>query len=202
MNDTTTTQLLRDLFAKLTNHPEAIEIGDQPTAGARLWLMKGHPDDEGKLVGKEGSHVNAITFLISAMGMARGETWTFRLITTPGKKNAPPAARKAVISYDPQPLVDLLTRILAELPINDFNVRVGPGRGPRDVLKFEIVIGVRAGVDFQALTTDHTASGHSIHGALTTLYKAIGKNSGVELEVVVAPLSKPSGPAKLAGLQP
>lgn len=191
-----TKTVLRDLVARFTEHPEALEItaqvappDEQTHNWSCFWMMKGHPEDESKLVGKDGAHVRALEFLVSRFGVARLEVHTFRLITKRKPEPRPQAVPNTAMSYDPQPTADLLSRILAELDLGEFLVRVGPGSGARNKLTFLFEILVRDGLDQRILTVraDPNAD-ETIVGAIGTLFRAIAQKDGVRFDIKVSEL--------------
>lgn len=182
-----TEQLLRDLAASLVEHPEALRVAHQIAEdGSIYWAMKGHDDDEPKLVGQRGSHVDAITLLVSQIGKANGKPYTFRLITINAPIDRPKAPPRDVIDYDPAPAKNLLVRILESLEIGAFAVSVGPGPGARNSLTFVFTIGVNDISDFMTLTyRPDPKADETIEGALGTLYRAIAKKDGVRFFIKV-----------------
>lgn len=188
MTTDTTQAILRDLVAAFTFHPEAIEIDSQVAAGSVYWMLRGHPDDEPVLIGKQGGHVRALTFLIQEIGKARGETHTFRLMTEHKPRARPPMEQRSAMRFDPEPARELLVRVLQELAIGDFLVEVGPGVGERRALMFEFTITVRDQRDANVLLAHHVDedNANSLVETLGTLFRAIAKKNGVRFEVKVA----------------
>ncbi len=185
--DTKTKELLRDLVHAFTMHPGDLELEVQHADGAALWMIKGNKEDEPFLVGKGGSHVRALSFLVRCIGLARREKYTFTLITRQAPKVRPPMEPNAAIKHDPSPSQALLVRILEELAIDLFTVSVGPGSGPRNTLTFLFEIFVRDVADYNALTVSpFPDSSETIVGALGTLFRAIAKKNGVRFDIAVA----------------
>jgi len=186
---TETKQLIRDLLASFTNHPEALDIEAQLAPGSAYWMIKGHPEDEPILVGRQGSHVRALAFLIQSFGQARDEQHTCRLLTEREPRPRPQMEARAVLRFDPEPSRALLSRILEELAIDSFAVLVGPGTEPRRSLTFVFSIQVKDAADYNVLTVAPDSSSETIVGALGTLFRAIAKKNGVRFVITV---EKPS----------
>lgn len=184
-----TKQVLRDLVAAFTIHPEAIQIDAMPGG---QWVMKGaRHEDEPVLVGKHGSHVRALSFLMRAIGEARGESYSLKLITTHEPRGGRMAKKKVADNHDPAPAAELLGRILAELSIGDFMVETEPGEAG-ELLAFNLTIRVRQFADYNALTvapgspSPVVVTSETLVGALGTLFRAIAKKIGVRYDLVVA----------------
>lgn len=188
-NDTKRTEtILRDLIASFTTHPEAVQIDAQLAPGSAYWMVKGHPEDEPILVGKQGSHVRALAFLVYSFGAARKEHHTFRLITEQAPRVRPPMQQLAAMRHKPEPARLLLVRLLEELYIGSFRVEVGPGTGPRSALTFVFAITVQDSRDYNALTVSaaEPRTDETIIGALGTLFRAIAKKNGVRYELAIS----------------
>jgi predicted RNA-binding protein YlqC (UPF0109 family) len=184
-----TKQLLRDLVAAFTIHPEAIQIDATPGG---QWVMKGaRHEDEPVLVGKHGSHVRALSFLVRAIGEARGESYSLKLITTHEPRDRV-TKKKIAETHDPAPAAELLGRILAELSIGDYMVETEQGQTVDMLLAFNLTIRVRQFADYNALTvapgstSPVVVTSETLVGALGTLFRAIAKKIGVRYDLVVA----------------
>lgn len=191
--------LLRDLAGALVDKPEAIRVATQAALdGTSYWAVKGDPEDESKLVGRDGSHVNALRLVVQEIGRANGKVYTFRLITDNDARARPPGNPRDVLEYDPRPARDLLCRILAELELAEFAVEVGPGAGPRNSLRFDFAVRVKEAADYSELLkprrlvlregsarAEEVAVEMPIVDALGTLFRAIAKRAGVRFQINV-----------------
>lgn len=181
-----TKEILRDLCSAFLDHPDALEIEAQEAPGSCFWQIRGHREDESKLVGRDGSHVRALAFLVGRFGAARSEAHTFKLLTERRPEPRPPLKPKKAIRYDTKPVEGLLVRILSELDLGDFFVTVGPGTGARDVLTFVFSIVVKDPLDVRILTVrPDPNSDETIVGAIGTLFRAIAKKNGVRFDLAV-----------------
>lgn len=203
-------RLLRDLASAFVERPAELKIASQESlTGECFFALQGAPEDEPILVGKGGSHVNALTFLVAQLGEAEGKTFTFRLITPnePDEDSAPWERIKtqSAIAHDPAPAAAMLRRIFDALGVQA-TVEVSPGRGARSSLAFVFQIHPRDAEDHQRLTAGRRvvvrpflpANGRhperreiaieaTIEGALGTLWRAIALSQGVRYSVAVVP---------------
>lgn len=178
--------LLRELVETFIDHANSLAIDHKCVPGATYWTMQGHADDYGKLVGKKGAHVNALTLLVSAMGTAADQLFTFKLLDpepAPRRASSPP---KQADHYDPRPARDLLCRILENLGIGQFAVDdiMPPGRMPIEVM---FRIAVRTDEDYRALTVapDNSPKGLSVIAALGTIWRAMANKHGIRTQLEV-----------------
>lgn len=192
-----TEQLLHDIACAFVEHPEDITIASQPSLdGAIYFALKGHPGDEGRLVGTGGCHVDALTFLVALLGQADGDVYTFRLITRQGPRQNTPIADRHVVGFDPRPARELLLRILVELGFDEATVEVGPGSGARHALTFNFTINAGSLADYELLLSEtkvviFPASDNKPEKAikmrpieaLGTLFRAIAKREGVRFSI-------------------
>lgn len=192
-----TEQLLHDLACAFVEHPDRIEVASQPSLdGAVYFALKGHPGDEGRLVGTGGCHVDALTFLVALLGQADGAIYTFRLITRQEPRQNTPLEPRHVVGFDPRPTLKLLARILMGLGFANAIVEAGPGVGARQSLSFNFTIKLESLADYDRLlretkvvifppTADKPEKAITMRPieALGTLFRAIAKRLGVRFNL-------------------
>lgn len=177
--------LLRELVETFIDHPHALALTPKEVPGATYWTMQGHADDYGKLVGKKGAHVDALTLLVSSLGEAADQLFTFKLLEpepAPRRAASPP---KQAEHYDPRPARDLLCRILENLGLGQFAVEAKITKAGQIEVLFEIT--VRTDEDYRALTVapDNSPKGLSVIAALGTLYRAHANKGGIRTQLEV-----------------
>ena len=178
-------ELVRELAGLYVGHPDKLQIRFQEAKdGSVYFAMRGTPEDDSRLIGTKGCHVDALKFLIGEIGAAQGRAFTFRLLSTPGSRGQwyPP---RDVLDYDPIPARDLLRRILSALGVAEFSVEVNPGSGPRESLFFEFEVKIPDGKIAADLTIGEEDE-ISVIGAIGTLFRAIAKTNGVRFQVRLA----------------
>lgn len=184
------TELVRDLAAQLVDRPEALLVGSQVADdGAAYIAMKCAPEDEGKLVGQDGAHVDSLRFLVERFGAARGRIWSLRFITqrTPdaGRPRSRPAVEFGAVAFNPEPARALIQRIVESLGCSAPAVEVGPGSGPRDALTFFYVVRVSNPGRLLAPMNWERREGITPAIAIGTIFRGIFKRAGVRFEVEV-----------------
>jgi predicted RNA-binding protein YlqC (UPF0109 family) len=189
--------LFRELASLYVGTPDHLQVRVQESVdGSAYFMMRGAPEDDSRLVGNRGCHVNALAFLIEAVGRAQDRIFTFRLLTTPGSC-APWYPPKDALDYDPRPARELLCRLLSALGVPDFSVTVTPGTGPRRSLFFNFDVKIADVARAEALTVGETAAGSlSIVGALGTLFRAIAKQNGIRFQIRLADRPEPKEAAR------
>lgn len=197
MNETTNLhETLRDLVGAFVGHPQAIELGQHAANNSCLWLLKGHGDDEPKLIGQQGSHVKALRFLVGEFGRARGEEHTLRLVTERAPLKRARSNPRAALTFNPAAHVNLLTRIVGELSFDAYGVQADPA--PGDLIAFTLRIRVVTETDYKTLTAMHETPGGTMNivGALGTLFRAVGCEHGIRYEVKVETTSCEISPSR------
>lgn len=191
--------LIHDLAAAFVDKPEALLTSSQVALdGAIYFSLKGHPIDEGRLVGTKGCHVDALTFLLVLVGQAQDERFTFRLITRQEPRQNKPLDDRHVVSYDPERIRQLLARILDELGFDNCAVSVGPWAGAQHSLSFSFTIKPESSADYELLMKEIKAvifpatevyaeksMTLRIVEVLGTIFRAIAKKDGVRFSIVV-----------------
>jgi len=174
--------LIRSLARCYVGKPDLIEVIHQAaTDGSVYFALRGAPDDDSRLVGRSGCHVNALTYLVDQVGRAQDKVFTFRLITKPDG-HTPWFPPSAALKYDPTAARELLVRWLSALGLSEFDLSVTPGEGPRRSLFFNFDVACANRAEAEALFA--TPEGEtSIVGALGTLWRAISKQAGVRFQI-------------------
>lgn len=183
---TSTTTLIRDIAAAFVDHPEQIDCRSQASEDAVYFAMRGALADEGKLVGAQGAHVDAMTLLVSEFGKSEGHTFGFLLMTTGTRTDRPKAPERQASGHSPAPAQSLMVRILERIHIGGFDVSVAFSE------TYVFTIKVNALQDYIKLTVSQpfkrpsgTQQEMSIVGALGTLFRAIARKEGVRYAISV-----------------
>ena len=182
-------QMTADLIKALTQlyvgNPEAIEVAMQEGEdGSCYFAMRGDPRDDSRLIGRDGSHVQALEFLVKRIGAAQGRIFTFRLLDTKGRHEPYPLPPPQ-ITYDTKRIQNLLSQLLAAIGVEGFYVQAGPGVGPRQTLAYEFVIDIQNRAIAESLTYS-LENNLSVIGSIGTLVRTIGRQQGVSLQVRLA----------------
>ncbi len=194
-NDTKTiSDLLRDLATGFIDKPAELQIASQESRdGAVYFAMKGALDDEPKLIGRAGAHVDALRFIVFKLGRARTRDFSLRLITEGSPRDRRPVEFRDVIEHDPRPARELLFRVIEALEFKTFSVGVSPGDGARTALTFVFDIKVFDGAAVREIVAPDPAAPAGLESltlltALGTIFRAVAKKSGVRYQVDVSSL--------------
>lgn len=191
MTDTTKTrEVLRALVARIVAHGDDVVV--EPTAesgGRALWTLRCHPDDESKVLGHSGTHATALIHLVESMGFARDAIFNLKIETPGDSGDRAKTRREPAERYDPLPVSELLSRVLEELSLGEFAVRVRPSTPAEDAseeLSFVFEILPREKRDYSLLLVRSTTNGLTLVGSIGTLFRAVARRDGVRftLEVV------------------
>ncbi len=194
-----TENLIHEIASAFVDKPEALEVVSQPALDKAVYFaLKGHPGDEGRLVGTGGSHVDALTFLVAMVGRATGEKFTFRLITCARPDERTTMKLNHVLTYDCTRVQSLLERVLVALGFGDVEVDVGPSKGPQFSLSFAFKLIAHEAATRERLinpvkivifpATDEKpekAIEMRLVEALGTLFRAIARKDGVKFSIAV-----------------
>lgn len=179
--------LVRAFAGLYVRKPTSVEVKYQvANDGAVYFAMKGHREDDSRLVGKDGSHADSLEHLIARVGQRVGKIYTFRLVTDPERyESASP--RKDVLEYDPDPACAVLWCWVNALTGGaELQVKVGPGSGPRDMLSFDFEIKIEDRTVAEAMTKPSGPNAISEIAALGTLMRAVARKAGVRFQVRLA----------------
>lgn len=178
--------LIYDLASSFIDHPEALKLERTGFPGTCTWVMQGCADDCGKLVGRGGSHIKALSLLVRAFGIGAGARYTLRLINPEDGMRRPESPPRMAEQYDPSAALVLLDRCCSELALGQYAVEVRPGPATGRPLSFVFVITVRDEDDDRALTVaPEWAPGQTVEAAIAALFRAYGAKDGVRFGVGV-----------------
>lgn len=180
--------LLRELVSSYVDHEDELAIDAREHPGAVYWSIRGHAEDYGKLVGKQGAHFEALRTLIAAIGEAREELHVLNRFEEPeAARRRRPSDAEPAETYDPRPARDLLCRVLEPL-VGDFKVEatVKPNRDPRIPfpLFVTLTVTVRTEEDHGELVAQK--QGTTLVGALGALFRARANRDGIGIQIDVA----------------
>jgi|YelNatPaOPRAMG01_1025707.scaffolds.fasta_scaffold163412_2 hypothetical protein len=71
----------------LVDHPEEVRITPVQRHGMTVYELRVHPDDVGKVIGKQGAMINAIRSLLQAGGAKKGLRCALEIV----EDKSPPA---------------------------------------------------------------------------------------------------------------
>ena len=182
------TETIRKLVKSFIDHPHNLMIETKEHPGIVYWTMQFHADDHSKAVGKRGAHYDALKLLITEIGRTHDIQYILRRYREPEPAPRTENMRRGCPEeYDPQPASALLTSILEQLNIGQFNIQVTstPGQHP---LEYTFVIHTREQQDYNTLTVprEENALPMTLVGAMGTLFRAYGNRNGVKFSIEVA----------------
>ena len=81
---------LEYLVKGLVQHPEAVTVTPVERSGLTIYELRLHPDDVGKVIGRQGMTINAIRSLLQAGSAKKGLRCALEIV-----EDRPPATEKA-----------------------------------------------------------------------------------------------------------
>ncbi len=175
--------LIRRLVERFIEHPRSLMISLKEFPGCVYWTMQAHADDHAKLVGKGGSHYDALRLIIAELGRSSETLYILRrfIEPEPAPRRERMARREAVI-YDCIPARDLLCELLESMGIGQFtNTVVSIDQ------HYDFHITVRDADDIKFLTESRSDTEHpmTIKDAIATLFRAYANRDGVRFGIEV-----------------
>lgn len=177
-----TCQLIKDIASLYVSKPEALDVRFQEFEAGIMFGLRGHEQDDPKLVGKDGAHADSLLHLVWAAGLVNGENYSFRLLTSP-PTCTPFVKQPPAKSYDPEPAKALLTRWLNALGSDKVTVTAVPVSGTMTHLTFDFNVQFPSLQEGLGFTTIQTGAMMTSINALGTLFRAIAKQAGVRFGI-------------------
>lgn len=174
------TDLLRRLIEAYTDFPRDLTLTPRILKGRVDWSIEANINDQGKIVGKQGSHINALKFIFALIGQRHGQQFVLNLRDGSGEREPEILRRPAPPTYSCSTHRQLLSDVLAAVFEDGLPViarREGQIAGKP---VFVLEIGVERRQDFEVLVND---SGPALLDALATLFSAAASRDGVAYRV-------------------
>ena len=73
-------ELVENIARALVDHPEAVEVRAVEGANVTVFELRTHPQDLGKVIGREGRLAKAIRTLLGAIGMKLHRRFTLKIV--------------------------------------------------------------------------------------------------------------------------
>ncbi len=71
---------LEFLVKGLVSHPDQVTVTPVPKEGMTVYELRMHPDDVGKIIGRQGMTINAIRSLLLAGSAKKGERCVMEIV--------------------------------------------------------------------------------------------------------------------------
>lgn len=180
-------EALRSIVRSLTNYPDEVDLCVVEVNGGAYWRMTVHADDQKKVVGIEGSHIKALTYILAEMGRQNGG-WVYKLkldepINGQRRYSTP---KPTVKSYNPAKAHELLARVVSLVTAGRVHVELDEDAGEDFAYTFTLV--PRTSPDHHALTDARECTHRqTVIGALGTLWRAYAQRDGVRFTLQIRP---------------
>jgi len=73
-------ELIQDIAKALVDHPEGVQVDTVEGTDVTILQLRAHPDDIGKVIGREGRTAKAIRTLLGAAGMKLRRRFTLEIV--------------------------------------------------------------------------------------------------------------------------
>jgi uncharacterized protein len=77
---------LEYIIKGLVQHPEAVSVTPVPKDALTVYELRMHPDDVGKIIGRQGMTINAIRSLLLAGSAKKAQRCTLEIVEEQPKK--------------------------------------------------------------------------------------------------------------------
>lgn len=181
-----TLELVRALVSSYINHPKKLLLEGSEIEGRVYFEMRAAFDDQPKLIGKAGSHIKALRFLLKEIGLGQDRDYTLTLLEPIPGSRGEPERPKPVSFYETKEAHELLERAAGALVLGQARVDCAkiPGDRPCSYL---FTITPRDANDYADLITpyDDDPERPTVIGALGTLFRAYANKDGVQFKIEV-----------------
>jgi len=73
-------ELVQNIAKALVDHPEGVQVDAVEGTDVTILQLRAHPDDIGKVIGREGRTAKAIRTLLGAAGMKLRKRFTLEIV--------------------------------------------------------------------------------------------------------------------------
>jgi len=177
-------QLIRELIARFIDYQNHLAFSGEPYC-----VLQVHADDQRKVVGKAGTHIQALQHLLGEMGRANGRGYSLRLVEpepAPIREQCRPVV---TATYDVRRAQALIQAFVIALGCPQTIVACDsrPFEGPVGALAYTFVFHVANEREYDRLTVPHPtdAKNRTLVASLGTLFRAIARKDGVDFDILV-----------------
>lgn len=180
------TELLRRLLEACVVHPNDLSVEYYAMRNRVDWKIRANVNDQGRLVGKRGAHIQAVQFLMRELGVRDGNKYVVTLESDGvGERKlgdedyfAPSIQKTNAMT------IELLAAVLKEFLDEDAKIEIFNRIAEGDGVLFRINP-VRM-QDYEALVSPPDGrSNQTLLTELGTLFRAIGRGWGINLSLEV-----------------
>jgi predicted RNA-binding protein YlqC (UPF0109 family) len=178
---TKTQNLIRRIISAIIAHPEHLLISPAEFRGAVYWNVQAHADDQPKIIGKQGSHIRALTFLVAEIGLDADSMYKIKLAEPEIGNRSDSTQIQSPTSYDAslaeQTLLEVIEAIFGPQSATITTTGIGLA------YNFEITLRDHDEVPDLRVPYDGDMYEMTIIGSLGTLWRAWAKRDGVNFTV-------------------
>ncbi len=113
-------ETLLTLIRAFTYRHEALTLEGREFPGLVEWKLRGAASDQGHLVGKKGSHAQALAFIAKKMGSANGTQYRLSVMEPEEGKREEQEDRPWATELDCEDLQELVTKVLGSCGLDDY----------------------------------------------------------------------------------
>jgi len=191
-NTEKTVALIRRIIEDFIAHTSHLEVGAKEFSSGTYFIVRAHPHDMPKLIGKRGTHVNALQFIVAHIGKKIGTPYLLQVKDSPPCIIQRPSDRPPLLvtSYDAQPIAglleDYLTALGFQIPVAVEQVAYPSHLATTLALNFNLVVDHITPEEYAALIVPdpNDPLSHTIIGSLGTLIRACANKAGVRIQIV------------------
>lgn len=179
-SETAAGDALQDLIRALASEPDRIDLEVAVLPRRLNFFVRPPINDAGKLIGKQGTHVAALSVVAAAMGDRFDAEWTFHVREPEDGARRPrvtPPADPA--RHDPTADLDLLRRVLEACGGPGYEV----GAEPEGDAAWAFVVRSETHAEHEVLAGQRPPNGETLVSALGTLFRAVGRRQGVAYRI-------------------
>jgi predicted RNA-binding protein YlqC (UPF0109 family) len=180
--------LLQRIIAGFIDHPEQLEISISEVDAGVYWTIRGAADDQPKLVGRDGAHVDALGRFLYEAGRAVGEVHRLELLEPQPGDRRQRSEDHIAKNYDPEPARALLLEALI-FALGFDRISVAVQRKSEFPPSYVFDVAVDDAEAFDRLATPRVLAGDSssLADALGFLWRARARRDGVKFRIEIAP---------------
>jgi predicted RNA-binding protein YlqC (UPF0109 family) len=179
--------LILDVLASFVDHRDRIAVVAQQAGGKAVFTVRVDDRDYGKVAGKQGTHIKALTYLVREVGdTTHDSSYRLVLVGNPMQSAVRPEKIPPARRYDPEASRQLLERFARSIA-PEVIVRVAPGRPDPEYLVFMFTLEAQNLDDYDLLLApyDDSIDGPTTTSALGTIWRAAGRRDGVIFRIQI-----------------
>jgi predicted RNA-binding protein YlqC (UPF0109 family) len=182
-----TKKLLTRILRGITERTDDVKVTFENIPKLTQWYIKVHPEDQGKVRGRQAAHIIALQYIVQEIGWAHEEVQRVTLLESDTRIAGHRSPLRMASSYNPMDAHELLHDILTAILASPFKINVRTDPDATTPLAYDFHITTTTDEDQAAMLEpyDDDPDKNTLMTTLGTLWRAYANREGVAFSISI-----------------